>query len=90
MNCYRRLLGFVPLDEARPCPRVLGAPGVLLALDFAHIDAEVARLAGGPAADVRSLYLYFLPAEAEARAVAWLKTAKPSASDRIPPPESRI
>ncbi|MCK6471376.1 MAG: hypothetical protein L6R28_06490 [Planctomycetes bacterium] len=86
VNYYRRLLGFVPLGEARPCPRVLGAPAVLLALDFAYTDAEVARLAGQPATGVRSLYPYFLPAEPAARAVDWLKAAKPSASGRIPVP----
>lgn len=88
VNYYRRLLGFVPLGEARPCPRVLGAPAVLLALDFAHTDAEVAHLAGRPASGIRSLYPYFLPAEAEAQAVGWLKAAKPSASGRIPSFES--
>lgn len=66
VSYYRRLLGFEVLGEARPCPRVCGAPAVLLQLDLAHPEGEILRVAGqGAAAGERSLYPYFLAGEAE-------------------------
>lgn len=37
---YQRLLGFEPLGPERPCPRVNGAPALLLRLDLAHSERE--------------------------------------------------
>lgn len=37
---YQRLLGFEPLGPERPCPRVKGAPALLLRLDLAHSERE--------------------------------------------------
>lgn len=66
VSYYRRLLGFEVLGEARPCPRVQGAPAVLLRLDLAHPEREILRVGGaGAAAGERSLYPYFLTGEAE-------------------------
>ncbi|MCK6472081.1 MAG: hypothetical protein L6R28_10075 [Planctomycetes bacterium] len=66
VSYYRRLLGFEVLGEARPCPRVLGAPAVLLRLDLAYPEGEVQRVGGtGAAAGERSLYPYFLTDAAE-------------------------
>lgn len=66
VSYYRRLLGFEVLGEARPCPRVQGAPAVLLRLDLAYPEREVLRVGGaGEAARERSLYPYFLTGEEE-------------------------
>lgn len=66
VNYYRRLMGFEVLGDVRPCPRVRGAPAVLLRLDLAHSEREVLRVGGqGVAAGERSLYPYFLTGEAE-------------------------
>ena len=66
VNYYRRLMGFETIGEPRPCPRVQGAPAVLLRLDLAHPEREVLRVGGqGAAAGERSLYPYFLTGDAE-------------------------
>jgi hypothetical protein len=63
---YRRLLGFEALGPERPCPRVQGAPAVLLRLNLDLPKAEVRRVAGQrDAASTRSLYPYFYAESAE-------------------------
>ena len=62
---YERMLGFRVLGAEQLNPRV-NAPALLLALDFRHAAAQIARLAGlrGDAAGERSLYpWFFAPAE---------------------------
>ncbi|HEY0664115.1 MAG TPA: GNAT family N-acetyltransferase [Thiobacillaceae bacterium] len=56
---YRRMLGFARLGEERMCPRV-GAPAVLLHLDFGYIDRKIAELGGvlPPPPGEKSLYPY--------------------------------
>jgi len=57
---YRRLLLFEVLGPERPCPRVLGAPAVLLRVELAMGEREVRRVGGlGAAAGERTLYPYF-------------------------------
>lgn len=55
---YKRMLGFELLGDERMCPRV-GAPAVLLRLDFAYIDREITRVGGQrEQAHEKSLYPY--------------------------------
>lgn len=57
---YRRLLEFEVAGPERPCPRVQGAPAVLLRLDLFRPEREVRRIGGtGAAARERTLYPYF-------------------------------
>ncbi|MCK6474837.1 MAG: hypothetical protein L6R28_24220 [Planctomycetes bacterium] len=66
VNYYRRLLGFESLGQPQPCPRVQGAPAVLMRLDLAYGEAEVARAAGkGAEAGERTLYPFFVSAADE-------------------------
>jgi hypothetical protein len=69
---YQRLLGFEPVSRERPCPRVKGAPAVLLHLDLALYDREVKRLGGTRNPNSRSLYAYFQPYADEADIAAFL------------------
>jgi len=59
---YRRMLGFRRAGPARACPRVGGAPAVLLSLPLAHAQNQIA-LHGGEArrgdAPLRTLYANF-------------------------------
>ena len=60
VNYYRRLLIFEQAGPQRPCPRVQGAPAVLLRLDLAIPDREVRRVGGkGVSANERTLYPHF-------------------------------
>jgi len=54
---YHAMLGFEVLGTERVCPRV-GAPGVLLRLDLAYSEAQIAMFGGRRhlASQVRSLY----------------------------------
>jgi hypothetical protein len=63
---YRSMLGFELLGEERIDPRVK-APAVLLRLEFAHAEAEIARLGGHAelADQVRLLYPLFFSAQEE-------------------------
>jgi hypothetical protein len=63
---YERMLGFRVLGSERLNRRV-NAPALLLALDFHHAAAQIARLAGlrGFAAGERSLYPWFFSAAEE-------------------------
>lgn len=57
---YRRLLLFETIGPERPCPRVQGAPAVLLRLDLSIPEHESQRVrADGPMANERTLYPYF-------------------------------
>lgn len=74
---YRRMLAFEVLEPERPCPRVNGAPAVLLRLDL-HLSASLIRKLAGqdPAtagADARSLYLHFMAYDAEEETAALLE-----------------
>lgn len=57
---YKRMIGFRQIGDQRTCPRV-NAPAVLLHLDFAYMDEQVARHAGSQCTGERSLYPYFIP-----------------------------
>jgi hypothetical protein len=62
VNYYQRLLSFEQLASERPCPRVKGAPAVLLHLKREIYEREVHRFASGAhAANERTLYRHFLP-----------------------------
>jgi hypothetical protein len=66
VSYYERLLRFELAGTQRPCPRVHGAPAVLLRLDLALVEREVRRVAGRrAAAGERSLYPYFIPSSEE-------------------------
>lgn len=70
---YERKLGFERLGPARPCPRVAGAPAVLLRLSLAVADAAVRRAGGrGGEAGERTLYPWFLAPGKEPEAVSFL------------------
>lgn len=71
---YERMLGFV-VKSAPRLNRTVNAPAVLMALDFAHAHAQIARFGGKPqlAATERSLYPYFLSVGEEAGIVARLR-----------------
>jgi hypothetical protein len=71
---YQRMLGFVPRGPEKLNPRV-NAPAVLMALDFAHAHAQIARFGGRPhlSADERSLYPYFFSVGEEAGIVSRLR-----------------
>ena len=57
---YRRLLGFVQEGPERPCPRVRGAPAVLMRLDLAEGERTIRSVAGKRACShARSLYPHF-------------------------------
>ena len=62
---YKRMLGFEQIGEERMCPRV-SAPAVLLRLDFAYIEREIARVGGQrQQANEKSLYPYGFSKEDE-------------------------
>ncbi|MEW5943477.1 MAG: N-acetyltransferase [Pseudomonadota bacterium] len=63
---YRRMLGFEQAGEERMCRRV-NAPAVLLRLDFAHADKQIAELGGraGQVPGEKSLYPYFFSKKEE-------------------------
>lgn len=71
---YRRFLKFEPLGGERPCPRVEGAPAVLLRADLdVYAGVLAAREAGAlPPGLARTLYAKFLPLAEESRAAAFL------------------
>jgi len=55
---YERRLGFRQFGDARTCPRV-NAPAVLLRIELAYMDAQIAKHAGVHESKERSLYPYF-------------------------------
>lgn len=60
VSYYNRLLLFEVQGSERPCPRVQGAPAVLLRLDLSVPEREGKRVRGaGPQANERSLYPHF-------------------------------
>jgi len=65
---YQHLLRFEVLGDARPCPRVQGAPAVLLRLDL-DLPAREARRFRTGSEDSRSMYVHYLP-EARYQAIA--------------------
>jgi hypothetical protein len=57
---YRRLMKFEVLGPERECPRVQGAPAVLLRADLRMYEAEMRRIGGlGSACAERSLFPHF-------------------------------
>jgi len=56
---YQRRLGFRRIGDMRICPRV-NAPAVLLHLELAYMQAQIARHAGSRNTQEKSLYPYFL------------------------------
>lgn len=56
---YQRMIGFNPIGETRICQRVK-APAVLLHLELAHMDEQIALYGGTGDSGVRTLYPYFL------------------------------
>jgi hypothetical protein len=62
VSFYERTLGFVTIGEERPCPRVRGAPAVLMRLDLAH-QVRLTESMEDPQvrAHTRLLYACFLP-----------------------------
>lgn len=67
VHFYMRMLGFTVLGAQRMDPRVR-APAVLLHLDLAHAEREIARVGGqrSRAREARSLYPYFFSPREEA------------------------
>ncbi|QPF72903.1 long-chain N-acyl amino acid synthase [Roseateles sp. DAIF2] len=70
---YRRMLGFQVYSETRMNPRVQ-APAVLLCLDLAHVERQIALHGGRPerASEQRTLYPYAFSASEEAELLAAL------------------
>ncbi|MCK6473816.1 MAG: hypothetical protein L6R28_19000 [Planctomycetes bacterium] len=73
---YLRRLNFVRIAGERPCPRVGGAPAVLLRLDM-HYVAEVIERIGGlqdaaSGAESRTLYPFFRPIKFEETMAAYI------------------
>ncbi|MDD3352576.1 long-chain N-acyl amino acid synthase [Zoogloea sp.] len=60
---YKRMLGFTEAGREKACPRVKGAPAILLHLDLKHMDEQIALLGGCASSRARSLYAYFLSQE---------------------------
>ena len=73
---YRRMLRFEPLGPERPCPRVNGAPAVLLGLKTEIYAREMQRQAGlahtDDAQGVENLYARFFPRAQEERIARFL------------------
>ncbi len=71
VNYYSRILGFTVLASSRMNMRV-NAPAVLMCLDFAHTEEQIARFGGQPqlSATERSLYPYSFSLEEEAGIVS--------------------
>ncbi len=71
---YRRMLDFKVCSEVRTNAQV-HAPAVLMCLEMAHAEQQLARYAGHPAMlnVVRNLYPLFLNSEQEAKVLARLK-----------------
>jgi hypothetical protein len=71
---YERMLGFKACSDERRNPRV-DAPAVLMALDLAYAESQIADLGGrgGSAAEVKSLYPFFFSAPEEAGIIARLR-----------------
>lgn len=83
VNYYRRLLAFEPQGPERPCPRVGGAPAVLLRMDFAIPEREIRRVGGTGSLITRSVFACCYPEEAELPIMDFLgcrKGAAPSAA----------
>ncbi|MCK9686336.1 N-acyl amino acid synthase FeeM domain-containing protein [Scleromatobacter humisilvae] len=74
VNYYSRILGFTVLASSRMNLRV-NAPAVLMCLDFAHTQEQIARFGGQPqfSATERSLYPYSFSQEEEAGIVARIR-----------------
>lgn len=65
VNYYRRLLAFEQAGPERPCPRVNGAPAVLLRLDHSVQKQEIARTRLAQRSFSRSLYAHFCSLDQE-------------------------
>ena len=72
---YQRMLGFEKLGDERSCPRVGGAPAVLLWLRLQHAQEQIARYGGQKdlAAEARTLYPFVFSLEEEDGIVGRLK-----------------
>jgi hypothetical protein len=83
VNYYRRLLCFEVFGTERPCPRVNGAPAVLLRLDLSVYLREVLRVGGmGAASKERTLYPHFFPTQDESAVAKFLaRNHKPMTAD---------
>ncbi|MBI2224900.1 MAG: hypothetical protein HYU44_08080 [Betaproteobacteria bacterium] len=55
---YKRMLSFRQIGQVQTCPRV-NAPAVLLHLELAYMDTQIARHAGSRDTHEKSLYPYF-------------------------------
>ncbi len=65
---YRRLLCFEPIGEERPCPRVQGAPAVLMRMDLSVPRRAREEFIAGPHSTFgRTLFAHFCPPSEEAR-----------------------
>lgn len=82
---YRRMLGFRVCSDVRINPRVQ-APAVLLCLDLAHVEQQIALHGGRPerASELRTLYPYAFSAHEEAELLLNLGQAPRAASGLAP------
>lgn len=75
VNYYRRLLRFEVAGSERPCPRVNGAPAVLLRVELEKGVEEVRRVGGmRNVSSDRTLYPYFYPWTDSCEIFAFLNT----------------
>lgn len=72
---YQRMLGFVELGAERSCPRVGGAPAILLRLELEHARTQIMQFGGRKEAygESRSLYPFFFAQGEEEGIVGRLK-----------------
>src|SRR5262249_22741319 len=70
---YRRLLRFEQVGAEKPCPRVKGAPAVLLRMDCAVMERAVSNgHAAGRDREGRRLHPYPYSSEAERQAAPYM------------------
>ena len=88
---YERYLEFQAVGSQRHCERV-GAPAVLMRLDFDITERMVAQLGGRwrSLPDEKSFYKYFMPADQEAKVVALLRRGHGEADATTGSPHGRI
>lgn len=69
---YKRMLRFEQIGAEKPCPRVKGAPAVLLRMNFADMDAKLDGHSAGRDGEGKRLHPYMFSCEEERRVADFL------------------
>ena len=69
---YKKLLRFEQVGPERPCPRVKGAPAVLLRMDFAKMESELEGFSHGRDRSGKRLHVYMFSADEEREVTRFL------------------